>query len=246
MGGLVSFIVDLVMIVFLGLGVATGLRLMRELAALRSHQADMERIILSFNAGVNRAESGIKGLKQAARSAGDDLEPLIERAQNLRDELQFLIDSADQMATRLSDAASQSPRQDSLGARVAPSPKQPLKPTQPAPSVPTVQPDRVETESVSARARLARETPNPVPLRHDEGADAQAEPRAMQIVRQVLAAAEKGQTLDEAPAEMRVAESVPAARNASERAPVMRNEPEDLSPSSAAERELLRALQNLK
>ncbi len=65
----------------------------------------MERFVQEFSATVLRAENGIKGLKQAARESGDDLEKLIEKAGGLRDELQFIAESADQIASRLSQSA---------------------------------------------------------------------------------------------------------------------------------------------
>ncbi len=227
MPGVVSLIVDLVMILFLGVGVATGLRLMRELGVLRANQADMERIIVSFNASVSRAESGIKGLKQAARSAGDDLEPLIERATNLRDELQYLIDSADQVASRLTENAT---RMKQSGSETNLSPLS----------------AQTASESLAATATAASGTRAPRPPSDEQTS---AEPRAMQIVRQVLAAAEKEQESEPADipsrAERLRTQAAAGARSAAPAA-AQRVEPETVTPSSAAERELLRALQNLK
>lgn len=225
MPGVVSLIVDVVMILFLGVGVATGLRLMRELATLRANQTDMERIIVSFNASVSRAEGGIKGLKQAARSAGDDLEPLIERATNLRDELQYLIDSADQLASRLSDNATRAKQTVGAEPAVAPS------------------------SLASAAANPSTVVSAPRAARPVSDEQTSAEPRAMQIVRQVLAAAEKEQEGE--PVDISSRAERLRAKPAVERAPAPaaappRAEPETVTPSSAAERELLRALQNLK
>jgi hypothetical protein len=81
------------------------LRLTRQLAELRASHASMERFVAEFNATVLRAEAGIRGLKNASRESGDDLEKLIEKARLLRDELHFLTESADQIAARLSDKA---------------------------------------------------------------------------------------------------------------------------------------------
>ncbi len=100
-----SLLLDLVLIGLLATGISYAVRLTRQLADMRASRSEMERFVLEFNATVSRAEAGIKGLKNASRSAGDDLEKLIERGQNLRDELHFLIESADQIASRLSDKA---------------------------------------------------------------------------------------------------------------------------------------------
>ncbi len=106
----VSLFLDFILIGLLVAGIAYAVKLTRQLAEMRASRAEMERFVLEFNATVMRAEAGIKGLKNASRSAGDDLEKLIERGQNLRDELHFLIESADQIASRLSDKASTATR----------------------------------------------------------------------------------------------------------------------------------------
>jgi len=68
----------------------------------------MERFVHEFHAPVIRAEAGVKGLRQAARDSGDDLEKLVEKATLVRDELQLILPSADQIAERLSQLASSS------------------------------------------------------------------------------------------------------------------------------------------
>lgn len=102
---LFSLLLDLVLIGLLIAGVTYAFRLSRQLAEMRASRAEMERFVLNFNAIVSRAEAGIRGLKNASRESGDDLERLIEKANLLRDELHFLTESADQIATRLSDKA---------------------------------------------------------------------------------------------------------------------------------------------
>ena len=76
-----------------------AVKLSRQINTLRATRLEMEKIIGTFNATVLRCESGIRELKQVARTSGDDLEKLIERGQSLRDELVFISESADQIAT---------------------------------------------------------------------------------------------------------------------------------------------------
>ncbi|NTU76417.1 MAG: hypothetical protein HGA90_01135 [Alphaproteobacteria bacterium] len=110
MNGFFALLLDLVLIGLLITGIVYALRLSRQLKNLRASRTEMERFVLDFSATVHRAESGVRGLKQAARTSGDDLEKLIEKAQSLRDELHFLVESADQIATRLSDTAATATR----------------------------------------------------------------------------------------------------------------------------------------
>ncbi len=110
MNGLISIVLDVTLIALLAVAIHYAMNLSRQLAGLRASRADMERFVIEFSATVHRAEAGITGLKQAARSSGDDLERLIEKAQYLRDELHFLVESADQIANRLSDTAAAATR----------------------------------------------------------------------------------------------------------------------------------------
>lgn len=124
MNGIVSIVLDLVLIGLLAAGIHYAMRLSQQIAGLRASKAEMERFVVDFSSTVQRAEAGIHGLKHAARSSGDDLEQLIDKAQSLRDELQFLVDSADQIASRLSSTAASATRiaTPDLGAPSAPPP----------------------------------------------------------------------------------------------------------------------------
>jgi uncharacterized protein DUF6468 len=97
---------DVTLILLVGVGLVQAARLIRHLEGLRQGRVEMEQFVREFNATVMRAEAGIKGLRQAARDSGDDLEKLVEKALLIRDELHFIVESADQVASRLSQGAS--------------------------------------------------------------------------------------------------------------------------------------------
>jgi hypothetical protein len=103
---------DIILIVMVGIGLAQATRLIRHLAGLRQGRVEMERFVHDFNSTVMRAEAGIKGLRQAARDSGDDLEKLVEKAEKVRDELSYIVESADRVAERLSQSASGAMRAD--------------------------------------------------------------------------------------------------------------------------------------
>jgi len=103
MTGILSLILDIVLIGLLSAAILYAFRLSQQIAGLSSSREEMERFIIDFSSTVERAEAGVRGLKQAARSSGDDLEQLIGQARSLRDELQLLVTSADKIAGRLSD-----------------------------------------------------------------------------------------------------------------------------------------------
>ena len=103
-------LLDILLILMVGVGIYQAARLINHLTGLRQSRGEMERFVHEFNATVIRAEAGIKGLKHAARESGDDLERLVEKAMLLRDELSFIVESADQVAERLTQSASKAVR----------------------------------------------------------------------------------------------------------------------------------------
>ena len=102
----IGLFLDVVLIAVVGVGIVHAVRLIRQLRDLRAGRAEMERFVREFNGAVMRAEAGIKALRAAARESGDDLEKLVEKSVMVRDELNFLVESADGVAERLSVAAS--------------------------------------------------------------------------------------------------------------------------------------------
>jgi len=105
-----NILLDLALIGLLVVGINYAVKLTRQLAEMRASRNEMERFVFDFNATVTRAEAGVRGLKNTARSCGDDLEKLIDKGQMLRDELNFLTESADQIANRLSSSATKASR----------------------------------------------------------------------------------------------------------------------------------------
>jgi hypothetical protein len=112
MGEWIRSALDIILILMVGTGLYQAMRLIRHLADLRQSRAEMARFVQDFNSTVLRAEAGIKGLRQAARDSGDDLEKLVEKAGKVRDELFYIVESADQKAERLSQSASGAVRSD--------------------------------------------------------------------------------------------------------------------------------------
>lgn len=108
----IGLFLDVVLIAVVGAGVVQAIRLIRQLQDLRASRAEMERFVRDFNGAVMRAEAGIKALRAAARESGDDLEKLVEKAVMVRDELNFIVESADGVAERLSIGASNVMRAD--------------------------------------------------------------------------------------------------------------------------------------
>lgn len=93
-------------------------RLDRRLSALDKNRAEMEKFVQVFSENISRAERGVQTLKRTAEDANADVERSLTQATSLRDELNFLIDAADKIATRITSATSQA-QSDALARRPA-------------------------------------------------------------------------------------------------------------------------------
>ncbi|MGA1859388.1 DUF6468 domain-containing protein [Azospirillum sp. 11R-A] len=101
MSPLVSIIIDVVMVGLLAATIAYAIILNRQIIALRESRGEMAELIQGLNDAMGRAESGVRTLKKAASDTGEDLQRTVNKAQTLRDELEFMIEAADALANRL-------------------------------------------------------------------------------------------------------------------------------------------------
>ncbi len=101
-----SIVLNGVFIVVMAVGIVVVWRLQHTLSGLYKNRMDMERFVADFSGCISRAQKAIRDLQDTARDAGQDVEGHLVRAQGLRDELNFLVDAADKIASRLSDSAS--------------------------------------------------------------------------------------------------------------------------------------------
>ncbi|CAK0766689.1 putative DUF6468 domain-containing protein [uncultured Gammaproteobacteria bacterium] len=106
MTGMVTVILDMVVIVLLGATITYAVMLNRRLVVLRESRADLENLVKGLAESTTRAESAVKGLRRAAVETGEGLQKTIEQGQALQDDLKMMIESADALANRLEGAAS--------------------------------------------------------------------------------------------------------------------------------------------
>ncbi|MEI6558486.1 MAG: DUF6468 domain-containing protein [Rhodospirillaceae bacterium] len=103
----ITLILDLVIAGLLVATIIYAIQLNRQLIRLRDGRGEMEGLIRSFNDATIRAETGIKAMRRATAETAEGLQRSVERAQALRDELQFLVEAADSLARRLAEAPTQ-------------------------------------------------------------------------------------------------------------------------------------------
>ncbi|BAI72468.1 hypothetical protein AZL_018300 [Azospirillum sp. B510] len=113
MSPLVSIIIDVVMVGLLAATIAYAIILNRQIIALRESRGEMAELIQGLNDAMGRAESGVRTLKKAASDTGEDLQRTVNKAQTLRDELEFMIEAADALANRLGGVGERDARRES-------------------------------------------------------------------------------------------------------------------------------------
>lgn len=96
-----KLVLDVVIAMLLVATILYAIVLNRRLGILRRNGDELAKLIGRFNEATMRAESSIPKLRKAADEAGQALQERVEKAQSLRDDLAFMVERADAMATRL-------------------------------------------------------------------------------------------------------------------------------------------------
>lgn len=76
----------------------------RRLTRFRDNRAELERATRTFAEAALRADGGIKGLRAAAEETSKALDEKLVRAQQLRDDLSYLLDNAGRLGIDRSEA----------------------------------------------------------------------------------------------------------------------------------------------
>ncbi|HLT76201.1 MAG TPA: DUF6468 domain-containing protein [Ferrovibrio sp.] len=101
-----TLIVEIVVAVLLLITLGISLVLNRRLGNLRANQEEMRRLISEFDKALAKARAGMTELKTASAAADSAHEERMKQAKTLRDELGFMIETADRLADRLAGEAS--------------------------------------------------------------------------------------------------------------------------------------------
>lgn len=104
-GSLLSIVLDIVVLVFLGVTIYYTVRLSKSLNAFRTQRNEMKKMIDVLVQNIDQANSAIVGLKAAGKSSGERLQEMIEESARLLDELQLMNQSGNNLAQRLESLA---------------------------------------------------------------------------------------------------------------------------------------------
>ncbi|WP_374465942.1 DUF6468 domain-containing protein [Ferrovibrio sp.] len=102
----VTLVVEIVVAVLLVITFTISLVLNRRLGNLRANQDEMRRLIGEFDKALAKARQGVTELKAASAGADAAHDERMKQAKILRDELGFMIETADRLADRLAGEAS--------------------------------------------------------------------------------------------------------------------------------------------
>ncbi|WP_207456796.1 DUF6468 domain-containing protein [Azospirillum sp. SYSU D00513] len=149
-----SLILDLVMVGLLAATIAYAIILNKQIIRLRESRGEMAELIVGLNEAMSKAETGVRGMKKTASDTGEDLQRAIGKAQALRDELHFMLETGEGLANRLSGSSGG-------GGERAKAPARPLAPG-PRPLAATRPP--AEDGPLPVKRSLAA-SPPPAPLR---------------------------------------------------------------------------------
>jgi hypothetical protein len=128
-------ILNLVVIVLLVPTIGYAIVLNRRLTALRTSRDELSKVVASFNDATLRAEAGIPKLKKATTEANLALKDRVDKAQTLRDDLAFMIERAEELATRLENTVRVA-RNEALPTPGSAAPAAPLRTPQPVAAEP--------------------------------------------------------------------------------------------------------------
>lgn len=121
-----SLVLDGLIAVLLVATIAYCALLSRKLQALRRNNDELRRVIASFDAATAKAEAGVARLKETGDAIGEALQEQMDEARARYDELAFLADRAEKLASALEPQASR-PRRPSAPRRTEGAAKGPGK-----------------------------------------------------------------------------------------------------------------------
>lgn len=102
---LLSFGLDIVILVALGITIFYAIRLSSNLNKFRLHREEFESFMGDLNKSIEAAEDAVENLKQASLATGDQLRRKVRDGQHLADELKIMIESGESLANRLEQSA---------------------------------------------------------------------------------------------------------------------------------------------
>ncbi|MDJ0895160.1 MAG: DUF6468 domain-containing protein [Alphaproteobacteria bacterium] len=104
---LLGIALDILLVALLGVTIGYAVLLNRRLSALRHNRDEFAALINALNQATKRAESALQRLKSTSEAIGQDLQARVNEGQAVRDDIQFLLERANQRADELAESVRQ-------------------------------------------------------------------------------------------------------------------------------------------
>lgn len=101
-----ELIINLAIIALLIPTIIYAYKLNKNLSLLRQNQSSLSKLISSLNEATYKAENSIPKLKSVTEHSSEGLKEVIDSAKNLKDDLTFINERADNLADRLENVIS--------------------------------------------------------------------------------------------------------------------------------------------
>ncbi len=100
----IDLFINLLVIVLLVPAIIYVYKLDKNLTLMRQNQKALLKLIEALNDATYKAENSIPKLKSVTESSSNDLKEVVDNAKELKDDLMFINERADNLADRLEDA----------------------------------------------------------------------------------------------------------------------------------------------
>ena len=100
----IDLLINLMVIILLIPAIIYVYKLDKNLTLMRQNQKALLKLIEALNEATYKAETSIPKLKSVTESSGNDLKEVVDNAKELKDDLLFINERADNLADRLEDA----------------------------------------------------------------------------------------------------------------------------------------------
>ncbi len=105
---LVSFFLDIAVLIFLAATIVYVIKLTRSLNDFKAHRREFDGVIANLLSSIDHADRSVKELKQVSEVEAAELSALISQSKIMSEELRVINEAGDAMAKRLEAAAENS------------------------------------------------------------------------------------------------------------------------------------------
>ncbi|MDX1949532.1 MAG: DUF6468 domain-containing protein [Rickettsiales bacterium] len=104
----IEITLNIIICILLAITAVLGLRLGKKISSFNQTKTELEKFIISFNESIRRAENNVNELKATGTSVDENLKAQIKKARFLANDLSYLSEKAENVASQLDEKISSS------------------------------------------------------------------------------------------------------------------------------------------